>query len=153
MAHHPPNPQPPKLVARKSPECILSRMTHQMGPSPPQKRKPFPKPPPATKATPAPKTNPPKRGGRADDPLVGTKVHIPYSWGVDVGTVRDVHRRKAGGIWVEYPNNPQRYKVACNLLFPSPKAAHEHLERVRKPNTKATPPPSLRASLTRRLTP
>ena len=26
--HHHPNPEPPKLVARKSPECILRRITH-----------------------------------------------------------------------------------------------------------------------------
>ena len=50
LKHHPLNPEPPKLVARKFRECILSRMTHQTGPSPPPKRK-LPPPP---KTTPPP---------------------------------------------------------------------------------------------------
>ena len=55
---------------------------------------------------------------------------------------------------MEYPNNPMLYEVVHHLLFPSPKAAHKHLERICKPKVKATPPPpSLWASLTRRLTP
>ena len=58
----PPEPSPPKLVAKKSPECILSWMSHQMGPSLPQKKN-HPKPPLATKVTPASKTSLPKGEG------------------------------------------------------------------------------------------
>ena len=43
-------------------------------------------------------------------------------------------------VWVEYPDKPQLYKVARNLPFPSPEAAHEHLERIRKPKAKAASP-------------
>ena len=59
--------------------------------------------------------------------------------GVEVGTRRGVHRRKAGVVWVEYPGNATLYEVARNLLFPTPEAAHEHLERVCK--GKKAPPP------------
>ena len=68
----------------------------------------------------------------AEDSLVGTKVHVPYPTGVEVGTVIGVHWRKAGVVWVEYPGNPTLYEVARGLLFPSPEAAQEHLERVCK---------------------
>ena len=98
---------------------------------------------------------PPKEGGDgADDPLVGTKVHVPYPTGVEVDTVTGVHRRKSGVVWVEYQDNPQLYGVARGLLFPTPDGAQVHLHRVRKGKEKAThPPPSLQASLTRRLAP
>ena len=54
---------------------------------------------------------------------------------------------------MEYPDNSQLYKVARNILFPSPKAGHEHQELVRTPKAKPPPPSSLQASMTRRLTP
>ena len=147
--HQPPKPQPPKLVARKSPKCIFSRMTHQMETSrPPKKNPPHPSPPKASKASPAPRRIPPQRGrgDGADDPVVGTKVHVPYSCGGG-------HRaRKAGVVWVEYPSNAMLYQVARSLLFPTTEATHEHLECNRK-GKKAPPPPRLRASRTRGLTP
>ena len=97
------------------------------------------------------------RGGGGDgahDPLVGTKVHLPYPTGVEVGTVTGVHRRKAGVVWVEYQNNPQLYEVARSLLFPTPEGAQEHLDCVCKGKGKANPPPpGIWASLTRKLTP
>ena len=37
----------------------------------------------------------------------GTKVHVPYTRGVEVRTVRSVHPRKAGVVLVEYPYNSQ----------------------------------------------
>ena len=43
---------------------------------------------------------------------------------------------------MEYPGNTMLYAVARSLLFPTPEAAHEHPERVRK-GKKAIPPPSL----------
>ena len=60
---------------------------------------------------------------------------------MEVGTVTGVHRRKTGVVWVKYPGNPTLYEVARGLLFPSPEAAQEHLERVCKGKGKATPPP------------
>ena len=42
---------------------------------------------------------------------------------------------------MEYPDNPTLYKVARNLLLPSPKAAHEHLECACKPKGMPPPPP------------
>ena len=99
---------------------------HQETPPP----SPPPPPPPATKATPTPKTTaPPQRGGGGtDDPHVGTKVHVPYPTGMEVGTVTGVHRRKAGLVWVEYPNNSKLYEEARGLLFPTPKRAQEHVQ-------------------------
>ena len=116
-----------------------------MEPFPPQKRKPpSPLAPPGRKGHPRPQDNPPPKkeeGDGADHPIVGTKVHVPDSQGVEVGTLRGVHRRKAGVVWVEYPDNGHLYEVARNLLFPSLEVAHEHFERVRKPKAKASPPP------------
>ena len=103
-------------------------------------------PPPSHKGQPRPQDNPPPPSG-ADDPLVVTKVHVPYPTGVEVGTVTCVHPRKAGVVWVvwvEYPGNPTLYKVARGHLFPTPQAAQEHLERVGKGKQQA--------SVTRRLT-
>ena len=94
-------------------------MTHPKGPSTPhpQEMPPPPQAPhPTTKATPAPKTTPAsQRGGNgADDPPVGTKVHVPYPTSVEVGTVTGVHHRKAGFVCMEYPND---YTVAHGVLF------------------------------------
>ena len=67
-----------------------------------------------------------------------------------MGTVRGVHRNKGGVVWLEYLGSTTLYEVERHLLFPTPKAAQEHLTRVRK--GKRTPPPRLWANLTRRLT-
>ena len=94
---------------------------------------PLPQPLVATKATPAFKTTrPPQRGGMdgGDDPIVDTKVHVPHQRGVEVGTVRGVHPKKAGFAWMEYARSTTLYEVARNVLFPSSEANHEHLERV-----------------------
>ena len=140
-------PIPTATTPRASP------MTHRMEPSPPQTRN-APPPPPGHKATPAPNTTPPpKGGGGADDPLVGTKDHVPYPTGVEVGTVTGVHRRKAGSSGWNTQTTPSstRWPVASSS---PPQGVQEHLDRVRKGKGKAPPPPpSLRASLTRRLTP
>ena len=47
-----------------------------------------------------------------------------------------------------YPNNPQLYEVNCDLLFPTPQGAQEHLDCVR--NGKGNPPPALGSTVTRR---
>ena len=80
-------------------------------------------------------------GDGAEDSLVGTKVDIAYPTGVEVGTVTDVHRRKAGVVWAEYPHNPRLYEAARGLLFPVPEGVQEHLDRVSKGKGKATTPP------------
>ena len=113
-------------------------------PPPPSKRQARPPPSsPRPQCPPRPQDDAPPKGGGdgADDPLVGTKVHVPYPKAVEVGTVTGVHRRKAGVVWVGYPSNPTLYEVARGLLFPSPEAAQEPLERVRNGKGKATPPP------------
>ena len=63
---------------RKYPDCLFSRMTHRMEPSPAQKRNSPPKPPPPRLQRPhAPPRRPPQRGGgRAEGPIVDTKVHV-----------------------------------------------------------------------------
>ena len=140
----PPKPQSPKLVTRKPPNGILILMTHRMDPPPPHQEAGPPPQDPPTKATPAPKNPPPppqREGDGANHPLAGTKVHGPYPTGVEVGTITGVHRRKAGVVCAEYPDDPTMYEVAHGLLFPTPEAAQEHLERVRKGKGKATPPP------------
>ena len=74
-------------------------MIHQMEPSPPPKKRTFQAPSPPSPGPQRP-PRPPRGGGGANDPIMGTKVHVPYSRGVDMGTVRSVHRRKAGIVWV-----------------------------------------------------
>ena len=104
--------------------------------------------------TTAPPTPPKEGGDGADD---GTKVRVPNPTRVEVDTVTGVRWRKAGVVWVEYPENTQLYEVARGLLFPTREGAQEHLVRIRQGKGKATPPPppppSFRASLTRRQTP
>ena len=105
-----------------------------------------------TKAVPAPKpTNPPKtatanlpaptktdtskgaekKDDRPGDPIVGTVVHVPYPNGGERGTVRGIHRRKYGAVWVEYPGGTTLYEVSRSLLFPSPEEAERHREEAR----------------------
>ena len=80
-------------------------------------------------------------GDGADGPIVYTKVHVRNPTGVELGTVIGVHRRKAGVVSVEYPDDPALYPVARALLFPTSQGAQEHLDRVGKGRGKATPPP------------
>ena len=42
-----------------------------------------------------------KKGDRPDNPVVGMVAHIPYPSGVEKGTLRCVHGRKGGVVWVE----------------------------------------------------
>ena len=146
--HQPPNPQSPKLVTRKPPHGILSPMTHRMEPPPSQKRDtptpPSPPPPPRLhRPPPPPRQIPPQRWGGVvpKNPSWALKSASCTPWGCRLGPVIGVHRRKAGVVWVGYPGNPTLYEVARGLLFPSPLFAQEHLDRVRKGEGKATPPP------------
>ena len=109
-------------------------MTHRMeqSPPPPIRDRPAPPSPPWPQRPPPPPRHPPQKGGGggANDPLVGTKVHVPYPRGVEVGTVTHVRRRKAVVVWVEYPGNPTLYEVARGRLFPSPEAGRPRTPRV-----------------------
>ena len=125
-------------MTRNAPDSNLSPMTHPMEPSTPPTRNP---PPPGAHPRPQRPPPPARKPRGADDLLVSAKVHVPYPKGVEVPTVTGVHRKKAGVVWVEYPNNPQLYEVARGVLFPTPQGAQEHLERVRKGKGKANPPP------------
>ena len=114
-------------------------MTRQREPSPPQQK------------------SPPQGGGGgcgADDPLVSTKVRVPYPTGVEVDTASGVHRKKAGIVRVEYPDDPELYGVARGLLFPHPRRCARTLGPCSQGQGESQPPPpQLRAKVTRRLTP
>ena len=79
------------------------------------------------------------------------RAHVPYTGGVEVGTVPGVHHRKSGVVWVQYRNNTTLYKVELHIFFGFAEEANEHLLEVRKnkplpnkapadPEPKAHPP-------------
>ena len=112
--------------------------------------KPTNPPKTATANTPPPptKTDTPKGGGatagkmddRPDDLIVGTVPQVLYPTGVEKGTVRGVHGRKGGAIWVEYPGGTTLYEVARHLLFPAPEEAERYREEARLGKKKPKPP-------------
>ena len=112
--------------------------THQ----PPQDRH-RPSPP-----TPPTKTDTPKVGGATaekkddspNDPIIGTVAHGPYPTGVEKGTVRGVHGRKGGAVWVEYPGGTTLYEVARPLLFPTPEEAERYREEAGRARKSPNPP-------------
>ena len=72
---------------------------------------------------------------------------VPYPSSKEKGTVRGVHGRKVGAIWVEYLGSTTLYKVARHLLFPTPEEAKRHRQDAqrgqggkRKPKTPPTDP-------------
>ena len=81
-----------------------------------------------------------KKDDSPDDPIVGTVAHVPYPTGVEKGTVRGVHGRKGGAVWVEYPGGTTLYEVARHLLFPTPEAAEQYREEARSGKKKPKPP-------------
>ena len=97
-------------------------------------------PPPPTK-TDTPK-GAEKKDDRPEDPIVGTVVHVPYPKGVEKGTVRGIHRRKYGAVWMEYPGGTTLYEVSRSLLFPTPEDAERHREEARAEGPKKTKPPT-----------
>ena len=58
--------------------------------------------------------------------MVGTVIHVPYPTGVEKRTVRGIHGRKYGAVWVEYPGGTTLYEVARPLLFPTPEEAERY---------------------------
>ena len=84
-------------------------------------------------ATTAPNAPPPRGSDRRDD------RHVPYPTGVERGTVRGIHGRKRGALWVESPGGTTLYKVARPLLFPSLEEAKRY--RGETPSGKKNPKP------------
>ena len=128
-----PNPPPP------APLHGLRR------PSPPQNPPTPPRPPPQT--PPTTKTDNPKgaekKDDRPEDHIVGTVVHVPFPTGVERGTIRGIHGRKYGAIWVEYPGGTSlHYEVARPLLLPTLEEAKRHQEEAPGAGKKKSKPPT-----------
>ena len=127
-----------------------------------------PKPPPTTttarptKAVPAPKpTNPPKTATATPPPpprptpprvprrrtTIPRIRSVPYPTGVERGTVRGIHGRKYGAVWVEYPGG-----TPPSTRWPTLHEADRHSEEARgggkkkailpAPRNKASNPPN-----------
>ena len=114
---------PPSPHHRTAYEGRPRPQTHQ----PPQDRHRNP-PPPTNTDTPK---GAEKKDDRPGDAIIGTVVHIPYPKGVERGTVRGIHGRKYGAVWVEYPGGTTLYEVSRSLLFPTPEEAEWHREEAR----------------------
>ena len=132
----PKGPNPPHHHHRTAYEGRPRPQTHQR----PQDRHHKPPPPPTTK-TDTPK-GAEKKDDRPEDPIVGTVVHVPYPKGVERGTVRGIHGRKYGAVWVEYPSGTTLYEVNRSLLFPTPEEAERHREEARAEGQKKTKTPT-----------
>ena len=80
-----------------------------------------------------------QRGGGdgADDPLVGTKVHVPYPTGFKEGTVTRVHRRKRGLSWLNTQATPRSTSWPVASCSPPPKPPKKTLSVL----ARAKPPP------------
>ena len=120
-----PPPQQPttKTGGKKIPRMHFESDDSSNGALPPSKKKD--PPPPGHKGLPRPQDNPPPppKGGEVDlsnDPIVGTKVHVPYSRGMEVGTVRGVHQRKAGCLGGK-PKQPPTLQACPQPPFPLPR--------------------------------
>ena len=163
--------QPPLTRSQEAKGFVrVVKQKRRQGDPPAQKAQP---PPPthtarptkavnATKPTNPPKTataNPPptetdtpkgaeKKDDRPGDPIVGTVVPLPYPDGVERGTVRGIHGRKYGAVWVEYLGGTTLYEVNRSLLFPTHKEAKRHREEAQGAGTKKskTPTPTNEAS-------
>ena len=127
-------------------------------PTPHGQRRPSTPPNPPTPLRPPPQNPPPtqtdtpkgaeKKDDRPGDPIVGTVVHLPYPDGVERGTVRGIHGRKYGAVWVEYLGGTTLYEVNRSLLFPTHEEAKRHREEAQGAGTKKskTPTPTNEAS-------
>ena len=93
-----------------------------------------PRTPPPSQAPP-----PPQLSDGPDDPIIRTVAHIPYTSGVEMGTVRGVHRSDSGVVWVEYPNNTTLWEVPRCLLFPYAEDGEKHRQQVVGGKKKAKP--------------
>ena len=75
-----------------------------------------------------------------NDPIVGTRGHVPYLGGVLIGTIASVHHRKSGVVWVQYVNDTTLYEVELHLFLCSAEETNAHLLEVREKTPK--PPPN-----------
>ena len=144
-----PHPNPPprneSFLSSRPTKVTTGRSPGPKSPTPPPPpppphglRRPSPPPNPPTPPRPPPQNPPPhqdrhpqgaeKKDARPEDPIVGTVVHVPDPAGVERGTVRGIHGRKYGAVWVEYPGGTTLYKVNRSLLFPT----LEEAERLRE---------------------
>ena len=96
------------------------------------------RPPPPTKTD--TRKGAEKKDDRPEDPIVATVVHLPYPTGVEKATVRAIHGRKCGAVWVEYPGGTTVYEVARPLLFPTLEEAERYREEARAGKKKPKPP-------------
>ena len=139
----PKGPNPPHHHHRTAYQGRPRPQTHQ----PPQDRHHNPPPPPPTK-TDNPK-GAKKKDDRPEDPIFGTVVHVPYPKGVERGTVRGIHGRKYGAVWVEYPGGTTLYEVNRSLLFPTPRRPSGTGKRPgRRAQRRPNPPPRQSKRLT-----
>ena len=151
-----PNPPNPPPGIKSFPSSRPTRVTtgRSLGPESPNPN-PLPPPPhtayegclrPQTHPPPPPptKTNTPKgaeeKDDRPEDPIVGTVVHVPYPTRVERGTVRGIHGRKYGAVWVEHPGGTTLYEVARPFLFPTLEEAERYREEARAGKKKPKPP-------------
>ena len=139
----PKGPPPPHHHHHRTANEGRLPQTHQ----PPQDRHRPPPPPPTPTKTDTPKGCETTDDG-PEDPIVGTVVHVPYPTGVERGTVRGIHGRKYGAVWVEYPGGTNLYEVARPLLFPTRRPSGTGTRPVRARKSPNPPPPQ-----TKRLTP
>ena len=131
-----PTPLPPTTTARPMKAASAPKPTN---PPKAATANPPPPPPPPTTNTDIPKGAEKKDAG-PEDPIVGTVVHVPYPTGVERGTVRGIHGRKYGAVWVEYLGGTTLYKVARPLLFPTPEEAKRYPDEARAGKENLKPP-------------
>ena len=60
--------------------------------------------------------------------------------GVEKGTVRGIHGRKYGAVWVEYPGGTTLYEVSRSLLLPTLQEAQRYREEAHAGKKKPEPP-------------
>ena len=123
------NPRPP------TPKGLLRPSPPPNPPTPPRREdrhRPHPPPPDQHRH---PHDGRPSR--RSD---VRKVAHVPYPTGVEKGTVRGIHGRKYGAVWVEYPGGTTLYEVSRSLLFPSLQEAKRYREEAGASKKKPKPP-------------
>ena len=160
-----PNPPRPAPKKRKCPfessdesnDGAVPRPKRPNPPPPPHPtpphglRRPSPPPNPTTPPRPPPQTP----AHHQDRHPQGCREEGRPSRGSDhrdgrPRTVRGIHGRKYGAVWVEYPGGTTLYEVNCSLLFPPPRRPSGTGKRPgRRAQRRPNPPPPQ----TKRLTP
>ena len=81
-----------------------------------------------------------KKDARPGDAIVGMVDHVPYPTWVEKGTVRGIHVRKYGAVWVEHLGGTILYEVPRHLLFPTREEPQRYQEEARPGNKNPKPP-------------